>query len=64
MATAKWTVNTEEQQDLRYPAPRFNEKGCLPVCGGNALTRHNVTLGVLKNANAVNTSIAFSKHPP
>jgi hypothetical protein len=34
MTTAKWTFNTGEQQDLRFPAaPRFNEKGCLPVWG-------------------------------
>jgi len=26
-----------EQQDLHYPAGRFNEKGCLPVWGGDAL---------------------------
>jgi hypothetical protein len=24
-------------QDLRYPDARFNEKGCLQVCGGDAL---------------------------
>jgi hypothetical protein len=37
MTTAKWTIDTEEQQDLRYRAARFNEKGCLPVWGGDAL---------------------------
>ncbi len=31
MTTAKWTMNTEQPQELRYPAARFNEKGCLPV---------------------------------
>jgi hypothetical protein len=31
MPTAKWTINTEEKQDLRYPAARFNEKGRLLV---------------------------------
>jgi hypothetical protein len=31
MTSGKWTVNTGEQQDLRYPAARFNEKGCWPV---------------------------------
>jgi len=32
MTTAKWTLNTGgDQQDLPYPAARFNEKGCLPV---------------------------------
>jgi hypothetical protein len=61
MTTAKWTINTREQQDLHYPAARFNENGCLPVWGGNALTRHNMTLGVLKNAMAVKASIAFFK---
>jgi hypothetical protein len=29
----KWTINTQEQQDLCYPAARFNEKGCLLVWG-------------------------------
>jgi hypothetical protein len=33
MSTAKWTINAEEQQDLRSRAARFNEKGCLPVLG-------------------------------
>jgi hypothetical protein len=33
MITAKWTINTGEQQDLRYPAARFNENGSLPVWG-------------------------------
>jgi hypothetical protein len=38
MITAKWTINTREQQDLRYPAARFNEKGCLQVWwSGDAL---------------------------
>jgi len=27
MTTAKWTISTGEQQDLRYPAAGFNEKG-------------------------------------
>jgi hypothetical protein len=31
-------INTGAQQDLRYPAPRFNEKGCLQVWGGEALS--------------------------
>jgi len=34
MTTAKWTLITGDQQDLAYPAARFNEKGCLPVWGG------------------------------
>jgi hypothetical protein len=38
MTTAKWTINTTEQQDFSYPAARFNEKGCLPVWGGDALS--------------------------
>jgi hypothetical protein len=29
--------NTGAQQDLSYPAARFNEKGCLPVRGGDTL---------------------------
>jgi hypothetical protein len=33
MTTAKWTISTGEQQDLHYPAARFNEKGCLLVWG-------------------------------
>jgi hypothetical protein len=36
----------------------------MGVCqcgGGDALTRHNVTLGVLKSAMAVKASIAFFK---
>jgi len=37
MITAKWMINTGEQHDLRYPNARFNEKGCLPVWGGDAL---------------------------
>jgi hypothetical protein len=43
MTTAKWTINTPEQQDLHYPAARFNEKGCLPEWGGDALSynHHN-----------------------
>jgi len=35
MTIAKLTIG--EQQDLRYPAARFNEKECLPVWGGDAL---------------------------
>jgi len=33
-------INTEAQQGLLYPNPtsRFNEKGCLPVWGGDALS--------------------------
>jgi hypothetical protein len=38
MTPAKWTINPGEQQDLHYPAARFNEKGCLPVWGGDALS--------------------------
>jgi hypothetical protein len=29
----KWTMNTGEQQELRYPAARFNEKGCFAGVG-------------------------------
>jgi hypothetical protein len=29
MTLAKWTINTREQKDLRYPAARFNENWCL-----------------------------------
>jgi hypothetical protein len=31
MTSAKWTIHPREQQDLRYPAARLNEKGCLPL---------------------------------
>ncbi len=30
-------INTGAQQDSRYPATRFKEKGCLQVWGGDAL---------------------------
>jgi hypothetical protein len=30
-------INTGAQQDSRYPAARFNEKGCLQVWVGDAL---------------------------
>jgi hypothetical protein len=30
-------INTGAQQDLHYPAARFNEKGWLLVRGGDAL---------------------------
>jgi len=36
MTTAKWTTDTGEKQDLRYPAERFNEKRRLLVWGGHA----------------------------
>jgi hypothetical protein len=32
-------ITTGAQQDSRYPAARFNEKGCLRVWGGDALTK-------------------------
>jgi hypothetical protein len=36
MTTTKWSIDTaEQQQDLRYLAARFDEKGCLPVWGGD-----------------------------
>jgi hypothetical protein len=38
VTAAKWTINTGEQQDLRNPAARFNEKGCLLVWVGDVLT--------------------------
>jgi hypothetical protein len=38
MTPAKSTINPGEHQDLHYPAARFNEKGCLPVWGGDALS--------------------------
>jgi hypothetical protein len=41
MTTTKWTINTREQQDLRYPAERFNEKRCLPVWVGDVPRVHN-----------------------
>jgi hypothetical protein len=33
MTTAKWTINTGEQQDLPYPPARFNEKGVFASVG-------------------------------
>jgi len=30
-------INIGPQQDSRYPVARFNEKGCLQACGGDAL---------------------------
>jgi hypothetical protein len=39
MTTAKWSINIiGEQQYLRHLAARFNEKGCLTVRGGDALS--------------------------
>jgi hypothetical protein len=35
MTTAKWTINTGEQLNLRSPAARVNEKG-LQMWGGDA----------------------------
>jgi hypothetical protein len=40
MTTAKWTINSGQQQDLHYRAARFNEKGCSLVWDGDALTCH------------------------
>ncbi len=34
-------INTGSQQDLRYPAARFNEKGCLQVWGGEKKIRNS-----------------------
>jgi hypothetical protein len=34
-------INSGVQQDSRYPAARFNEKGCLQVWGGDALRSNN-----------------------
>ncbi len=39
MTTAKWTINTGEQQDLHYPAARFNKNGCVCPCGGGDALR-------------------------
>jgi len=36
-------TNTRAQQDLRYPAARFNEKGCLQVLGRHALMAAQTT---------------------
>jgi hypothetical protein len=46
MTTAKWTINTGEKQDLRYPAARFNEKGRLLVCGGGDALKNVMYGGV------------------
>jgi hypothetical protein len=37
-------IKTEEEHELRYPAARFNEKGCLQVWGGNALRMLHVSI--------------------
>jgi hypothetical protein len=47
MTTAKWTINRgdqRDQQDLRYPTARFNEKGCLAMWGGDALRTPSTSL--------------------
>jgi hypothetical protein len=33
----KIDIHTGAEQELCYPAARFNEKGCLEVWGGDAL---------------------------
>jgi hypothetical protein len=33
----KIDINTGMQQDLHYHAARFNEKGCLQACSGDAV---------------------------
>jgi hypothetical protein len=38
ITTAKMDINIGSQQDLRYTAARFNEKGCLQVWGGDVLS--------------------------
>jgi hypothetical protein len=43
-------INTGAQQDRRYTAARFSEKGCLQACGGDALIWHNV---MVHNKNSV-----------
>jgi hypothetical protein len=42
MTTAKWTITSGQQQDLHYPAARFNAKGRSLVWDGDALTCRNV----------------------
>ncbi len=49
MTTAKWTSNnTGAQQDLRYSAARFHEKGCLHVCGGGDALISSIVILVMK----------------
>jgi hypothetical protein len=36
-------IDTWAQHDLCYPAARFNEKGCLQVWGGDALSSLTIT---------------------
>lgn len=43
MSTAKWTINTGEQEKLHFRAPRFNENGCLHVWCGDALISTKLT---------------------
>ncbi len=46
MTTAKWTISTgEQQQNLCYPAARFNEKGCLLVWGWRCCLRQESSMG-------------------
>jgi hypothetical protein len=37
-------IDTGAQQDLRHPAARFNEKGCLQVWRGDALRTLNIEM--------------------
>jgi hypothetical protein len=54
MTIAKWAISTQEQQDLHYSAARFNEKGCLPVWGGDGmlfvLTHHRTSHIMLQSS--------------
>lgn len=44
-------VNTRAEHESRYPAVRFNEKGCLPVWGGHALSSSGDALKVQKSSS-------------
>jgi len=50
MTTAKWTSIQERSRIQRYPAARFNEKGCLRVWGGHALSTSGAALKLQKSS--------------
>ncbi len=52
-------INTRAQQDSRYPSPRFNEKGCLQVWGGDALSAEDLPKGMSHPIKQVKTTITM-----
>ncbi len=63
MTTAEWTINTGDQQDLHYPGPRSNGKGCLPVWGGDALTYSHPVLKKFHNNGKLGTVFLWVPNP-